>query len=162
MTVPAFAVAGWKNSGKTTLVERLVAHLTAEGFRVGTIKHSHDAFLMDIEGTDSWRHRQAGAQAVAMMGPNGFALSQSGSEPPLALVLERMESCDVVILEGGKNAALPLIEVVADPQREAIRDRNPHVFAVACDEPLGTALPVFPRDDTAGLARLALQRLALR
>ena len=161
MTPPAFAVAGWKDSGKTTLVERLVAHLTARGMNVGTVKRSHDAFLMDVEGTDTDRHRRAGARSVAMIGPNGWTLARSGGEPAIETVLAAMTESDVVVVEGLKRGALPTIEVVADPSGEPIRAFNPHVFAVACDDALAADLPVLRRDDIAGLAELALARLGL-
>ena len=162
MSVPAFAVAGWKDSGKTTLVERLVAHLSAEGFAVGTVKRSHDAFLMDVAGTDTDRHRSAGARKVAMVGPNGWTLATTGPEPSLAEVLSAMRDCDLVIVEGGKRADLPLIEVVADPAQPAIREANPNVFAVASDLEIDCTLPFFRRSEVAELADLALQRLDLR
>ena len=62
MTHRVFGITGWKNSGKTTLVERLVAELTRRGWRVSTVKHAHHAFDIDKEGTDSFRHRAAGAR----------------------------------------------------------------------------------------------------
>ena len=67
-----FGVVGWKNNGKTTLVERLVAHLTAPGYRVSTVKHAHHEVDLDQPGKDSWRHREAGA-----------ARGGAGHRPPL-------------------------------------------------------------------------------
>ena len=58
---PAIGVAGWKNSGKTTLVTRLIAELTRRGFKVATVKHAHHDFQIDDAETDSARHRRAGA-----------------------------------------------------------------------------------------------------
>ena len=64
MTAPVFGVTGWKNSGKTTLVEALVRELTGRGWRIATVKHAHHDFDIDKEGTDSFRHRKAGARAL--------------------------------------------------------------------------------------------------
>ena len=61
MSQPVLGVTGWKNSGKTTLVERLVAELVRRGRRISTVKHAHHDFDIDVTGTDSFRHRQAGA-----------------------------------------------------------------------------------------------------
>jgi hypothetical protein len=60
-------VAGFKNSGKTTLVEKLVSHLTGLGYRISTVKHAHHSFDIDHEGRDSFRHRKAGATEVAVI-----------------------------------------------------------------------------------------------
>ena len=158
---PAFAVAGWKNSGKTTLVERLVAHFTEAGLAVGTVKRSHDAFLMDSDGTDTDRHRRAGAKRVAMVGPNGWTLATVDPEPPIDAVLAAFDGCDLVVAEGFKNGPLPTIEVTSGDDAAPIRERNGNVFAVACDVPIESALPVLRRDDIVGLAALALARLGL-
>src|SRR5690606_142191 len=83
-------VIGWKNSGKTTLVERLVAELVARGWKVSTVKHAHHAFDIDHEGTDTFRHRAAGASEVAIVSRRRWALMhelREKSEPPLADIL---------------------------------------------------------------------------
>lgn len=77
-------VAGFKNSGKTTLVERLVANLTGRGFHVSTVKHAHHSFDIDHEGRDSFRHRRAGAKEVAVISRDRTAVIHElrGEEPP--------------------------------------------------------------------------------
>ena len=62
-----YGVVGWKNSGKTTLMERLVANIVGRGLSVSTVKHAHHAFDVDHPGKDSWRHRAAGAQEVLVL-----------------------------------------------------------------------------------------------
>ncbi|MBM7331497.1 molybdopterin-guanine dinucleotide biosynthesis protein B, partial [Agrobacterium sp. S2] len=74
MTHKLFGITGWKNSGKTTLTEKLVRCLTERGYRIATIKHAHHNFDIDQEGTDSWRHRQAGAAEVAIVSERRFAI----------------------------------------------------------------------------------------
>ena len=66
MTTAVIGVAGWKNSGKTTLIVRLVTELRRRGYRVATVKHAHHDFDIDKPGADSFRHRQAGAMEVAI------------------------------------------------------------------------------------------------
>ena len=68
-----FGITGWKNSGKTTLTERLVTELSRRGFRIATVKHAHHDFDIDQPGTDSFRHRAAGAAAVPPWPP--FSIS---------------------------------------------------------------------------------------
>ena len=156
------AVAGWKDSGKTTLVERLVGHFAARGFSVATVKHSHDAFLMDRPGTDTDRHRRAGAAQVAMVGSNGWTLARSEPEPSLDAVLAALHPADLVVVEGYKRSSLPKIEVIADEQAEAIWRTDREVFAVASELTDPTCpLPRFPRDDIAALADAMLAHLRM-
>ena len=75
-------VAGFKNSGKTTLVEKLVRHLTAQGYKVSTIKHAHHSFDIDHEGRDSFRHRKAGASQVAVISKEGAEMRTKFSACP--------------------------------------------------------------------------------
>jgi molybdenum cofactor guanylyltransferase/molybdopterin-guanine dinucleotide biosynthesis protein MobB len=157
-------VAGWKNSGKTTLVERLVAELVGRGFRVATVKHSHHHDLsVEAEGTDSARHRRAGASAVALLSPTRWAILRDasavvwheGPEPPLAAVVAHLAPADIVIVEGLKGAPIPKIEVRGAGQGEGppLAERDPLVFAIADDRgEAGTGVATFSRDDVAGIA----------
>src|SRR5439155_26506328 len=98
-------VAGFKNAGKTTLVEKLVAELARRGFSISTVKHAHHSFDIDHEGRDSFRHRKAGATEVAVVSANRWAIIhelRKEEEPRLADVLAKMAACDLVIVEGYK------------------------------------------------------------
>jgi molybdenum cofactor guanylyltransferase/molybdopterin-guanine dinucleotide biosynthesis protein MobB len=158
-------VAGWKNSGKTTLVERLVAELVGRGFRVATVKHSHHHDLSaEARGTDSARHRRAGASAVALLSPARWAILRGDGpavvwheepEPPLAAVIAQLGPADIVIVEGLKGAPIPKIEVRGAGQGEGppLAGRDPLVFAVADDSgAAGAGVATFSRDDVAGIA----------
>ncbi|MEJ1158077.1 molybdopterin-guanine dinucleotide biosynthesis protein B [Prosthecomicrobium sp. N25] len=164
---PVFGVTGWKNSGKTTMVERLVAELTRRGRRVSTVKHAHHLVDVDQKGRDSWRHREAGAVEVALVGGQRWALMhelRGAEEPGLAEILARLSPCDLVIVEGYKREGHPKLEV---RRREAVRhDRlsavDPTVVAVAADHPQeGETIPVFGLDDIAAIADL-IERTVLR
>jgi molybdopterin-guanine dinucleotide biosynthesis protein MobB len=116
---PAIGVAGWKNSGKTTLVTRLVAELSRRGFKVATVKHAHHAFRIDDAETDSARHRRAGAAQVAIVSARRWALVRelgADPEPTLDEMIGRLDSCDLVIVEGYKRAPIPKIEVRRRPR----------------------------------------------
>ena len=113
MTQRVFGITGWKNSGKTTLTERLVAELTRRGWKVSTVKHAHHDFDIDKEGTDSFRHRQAGASEVAIVSGRRWALMhelRGEDEPPLDVVLARLAPCDLVLVEGYKRESHKKIE----------------------------------------------------
>jgi molybdopterin-guanine dinucleotide biosynthesis protein B len=155
---PLIGIAGWKNSGKTTLAERLVAELTRRGFSVATVKHAHHDFQIDDAATDSARHRRAGAGQVAIVSGQRWALVhelRGAPEPSLAEVVARLEPCDLVLVEGYKSAAIPKIEVRrrAAASHVPLADRDSQVVAIATDQP-GAAggLPEFALDDIAGIA----------
>jgi molybdopterin-guanine dinucleotide biosynthesis adapter protein len=159
-------VAGFKNSGKTTLVEKLVRHLTAQGFKISTVKQAHHSFDIDHEGRDSFRHRKAGASQVAVISKERAAIIHElrGEEPPtLDQVLAQLAPCDLVIVEGYKRDAHDKIEVrdVA-LNHPALAGDDPTVVAIAANGSLTSApVPVFNRDDVAALAGFILKHTKL-
>lgn len=159
-------VAGFKNAGKTTLVEKLVQHLTAEGYRVSTVKHAHHSFDIDHEGRDSFRHRKAGASEVAVISRERTAIIhelRGEAEPTLEMVLSTLKPCDLVIVEGYKRDAHDKIEVrnlALDPPELAGED--PTVVAIAATGAIANApVPVFDRDDVTSLAAFIINHLKL-
>lgn len=160
MSAPlVFGVVGWKNAGKTTLVEKLVAELVRRGLRVNTIKHGHHDLDVDQPGRDSYRHRAAGATEVAVVGGHRYAIMREQEEPTLAEVLARLAPADLVLIEGYKREPHRKIEVRAGGEPMAPQDST--IVAVACDEPptAGQSLPWFRRDDIAGIADLVVRLL---
>src|SRR3990167_11316501 len=93
-----FGVTGWKNAGKTTLTERLVAEFVRRGWRVSTIKHAHHDVDIDRPGTDSYRHRAAGAGEVALVGGQRYAIMCEIPEPSISEVLARLAPADLVLI----------------------------------------------------------------
>ncbi len=169
MSRKVFGIAGWKNSGKTTLVERLVRELSGRGWRIATIKHAHHAFDIDHEGTDSFRHRAAGAAEVAIVSARRWALihelADPGDEPPLGEVLARLSPCDLVIVEGYKREGHPKIEVRRRDARqtEPLAPGDPSIVAVAADHAADTgALPCFDLDAIADIADFVERAVGLR
>lgn len=158
---PVFGVTGWKNAGKTTLVERLVAEFVRRGWRVSTIKHAHHDVDIDQPGRDSFRHRQAGASEVAVVGGRRYAIMREQAEPGLAEVLARLAPADLVLIEGYKREPHPKIEVRAG-EVESLAARDPAIVALASDtQPSETHLPWFRRDDIAAIADFISGRLSL-
>lgn len=161
-----YGIAGWKNSGKTGLVTRLLAHFTDAGLRVSTIKHAHHAFDVDHDGRDSYRHRQAGAEEVLVASSARVALMtelRGADEPDLEDLIRRLSPVDLVLIEGYKAAPHPKIETFRSATRHApIAERNETIRAIATDAPgMGLDLPEFSLDDTAGIARFIRQELDL-
>jgi molybdopterin-guanine dinucleotide biosynthesis protein B len=147
-----FGITGWKNAGKTTLVERLVAEFVRRGWRVATVKHAHHAADIDKPGTDSFRHRAAGAAEVALVTGARYAIVHEQEEATLAEVLARLAPADLMLVEGFKRDTHPKIEVrSADSEPMVAQEHN--IVAVAADvEPANRTLPWFRRDDIAGIA----------
>ncbi|QPH52825.1 molybdopterin-guanine dinucleotide biosynthesis protein B [Pontivivens ytuae] len=161
-----YGVTGWKNSGKTTLVERLVAEIAGLGFTVSTVKHAHHSFDVDQPGKDSYRHREAGATEVLLASRNRWALMhelRGDEEPPLEALLARLSPVDLVLVEGYKRDRHPKVEAhrVATGQPLIARD-DPTIRAVASDSaPEGLAVPVLPLDDTEAIAAFILREVGL-
>lgn len=162
-----FGITGWKNSGKTTLTERLVTELTHRGWSVSTIKHAHHDFDIDIEGTDSYRHRAAGAGEVAIVSARRWALMhelRDEAEPKLGLILERLAPCDLVLVEGYKREAHWKIEArrLGAKDNTPLAPADPSIVAIATDHPQpDETLPVFDIDDISAIADFIETRLAL-
>jgi len=159
-------VAGFKNSGKTTLVEKLVSELSRRGHRISTVKHAHHSFDIDHEGRDSFRHRKAGAHEVAVVSRHRWAIiHESRDEEPPALdeVLAKLALCDLVIVEGYKRDSHDKIEVrnlaLDHPQ---LAGEDPTVVAIAATGSVsGAPVPVFDRDDVTALASFIERHVGL-
>lgn len=155
---PIIGIAGWKKSGKTTLVTRLIAEFTRRGCKVGTIKHAHHDFQIDEGEADSARHRRAGAGQVAIVSAKRWAIiNELGDvpEPSLEEIISWMGPCDLIIVEGYKRARISKIEVRRKEaaSRDPLADGDPTVRAIAADYAIqDVPLPVFALDDIAGLA----------
>ena len=167
MKLPLLGIVGFKNAGKTTLTEGLVAELTSRGYVVSTIKHAHHGFDIDQEGRDSWRHRHAGACEVAIVSANRWALVhelRGTSEPTLAEVVAKFAPCDLILTEGYKWEQHPKIEVrnlQLDNPRLAERDNT--IIAVAANGAIADCpVPVFDREDVQQIAQFVADRMGLR
>ncbi|MGB1387530.1 MAG: molybdopterin-guanine dinucleotide biosynthesis protein B, partial [Paracoccaceae bacterium] len=129
-----YGVVGWKNAGKTGLMERLVADITGRGFTVSTVKHAHHSFEVDHPGRDSHRHRVAGASEVLLASRNRVALMRElrgAPEPPLADLLGQLAPVDLVLIEGYKREPHPKVEAHrAEPGNSLIAPEDATVRAV--------------------------------
>ncbi len=160
-----YGVTGWKNAGKTGLMERLVAEITGRGFSVSTVKHAHHAFDIDQPGRDSYRHREAGAREVLLASHRRVALMtelRDAPEPPLSELLARLAPVDLVLVEGYKAAAHPKIEAFrAEAGHALLAPRDGTIRAVASDTALELDRPVFDLNDTGAIAGFILKEVGL-
>jgi molybdopterin-guanine dinucleotide biosynthesis adapter protein len=167
VTPALFGVVGWKNSGKTTLVSRLIAELTGRGLKVAAVKHAHHAFDVDQPGRDSYKFRDAGAREVAVVSGKRVAVMhelRDEAEPALEDVLSRLHGSDLILVEGFKRHDHPKIEArrVESVQQDAMGEEFPGIVAIASDHEIETgAVPVFALDDVSGIADLILRSTGL-
>lgn len=161
-----FGVTGWKNSGKTTLVARLVEHFTALGMTVSTVKHAHCDFDIDREGSDSHSHRVAGAKQVMISSNSRWALMNelvNESELELNDLLQHMSPVDIVIVEGFKMGEQPKIQVVrSENNTDVLPAEASPIVAIASDSPLNPKDyncegPVFDLAEVASIADFILR-----
>lgn len=160
-----YGIVGYKNAGKTGLMERLVTEITGRGISVSTLKHAHHTFDVDHPGKDSYRHRQAGAQQVLLASGTRWALMselRGAAEPPLADLLRLLSPVDLVLVEGYKRDAHPKVEAFrAVTGNPLIAPDDPTVRAVASDTALTLDRPVFDLNDTATIADFILSEVGL-
>lgn len=160
-----YGVIGWKNSGKTSLMERLVAEITGRGFRVSTVKHVHHDVDLDQPGKDTFRHRAAGAIETVLASAHRYAIlhEHRGPEPDLTEVLTRLAPVDLVLVEGYKRDSHPKLEVWRrETGHQMIQPEDPLVRAVATDADVGAlAVPVLDLNDTRAIADFVLAEVGL-
>jgi len=126
-------IVGYKKVGKTSLIEKLIAELADRGYRVGTVKHHHSSLPVsfDSAGSDTWRHRQAGATDVVLATPTSLVtIREHLSSPSLNQILSTLGQTDIVLVEGFHKEPLPKIEVISDRYAETLCRHDANLFAI--------------------------------
>ena len=161
-----FGVTGWKNAGKTGLMERLVTEITGRGFTVSTLKHAHHSFDVDHPGKDSHRHRVAGASQVLLASGTRWALMtelRDEPEPTLADLIAKLDPVDLLLVEGYKRDTHPKIEAFrTQTGNPLIALNDPTIKAIATDTPLDINRPQFDLDNTTAVADFILAQVGLQ
>ena len=159
-------IIGWKNSGKTTLITRLLPALRRQGARVSTIKHVHHSIDLDEPGKDTFRHREAGAVDVVLFSDARWAIlherreHELADEPDLNMLMRHMTDVDLVLVEGFKNQPIRKVEIRASEDAEPMANRGiTDIIAVVTDGPPDALLPTFGRDEVEPLSRFLLQNV---
>ena len=150
---PIICIVGRSQTGKTTLIEKLIPLLKQRGFRIGTVKHSHHIFDFDKTGKDSWRHKDAGADTVLVSSPGKIALVKNDQHGTLDDLLTYFGDMDLVITEGFKKERKPKIEVVrAARHSDPLLTSDRHLVAVVSDTQIDVNVPKFGLDDIEKIA----------
>jgi len=164
MSVPIVSFVGRSNSGKTTLIERLIPELVVAGYRVATIKHAGHGFDLDTEGKDSWRHKRAGASTVIVVSKGSLAMfSDVSSEVGVEELRERFvdRDLDLIIAEGWKSEGYPKVVVVRDQLGE-VPVSTDGLLAVVSNMPIELAVPTFHPDEIKRLSELLIRHFPKR
>jgi molybdopterin-guanine dinucleotide biosynthesis protein B len=165
LPLKAIGFIGYSNTGKTTLIEKLIPLFRARGLAVSAIKNAHHGFDMDRPGKDSYRYREAGAGQVLIATGQRWALLTETPQSPATLdeLLAKLAPCDLVIIEGFKSEGqIPRIEVRRTTNTEPpLFPHDPNVIAVAADHVVDTKLPVLDLNDAANIAAFVIDHLKL-
>ena len=160
MAVPIIYFVGRSNSGKTTLIERVIPQLVQAGYKVATVKHAGHGFDLDTEGKDSWRHKRAGASSVMVLSKGSMAMFADVSDQMnVEEVRDRFldDTYDLIIAEGWKHENYPKIVIIREQIGE-ISVSAEGLLAVVSDKPVDLAVPLFGLDDVVGVAALIMRR----
>ena len=152
---PIVSIVGKSESGKTTLMEKLIAELKSRGYRVATVKHAPQESSFDEPGKDSWRHTQAGSEAAVVSTPDKLVLIKPlNKEASFEQIVHLLgEDYDIILTEGFSQGDAPKIEVHRQ-QAGPLLAKVKKLAAIATDEPLETKTRQFALDDVKGLADL--------
>lgn len=155
--IPIVSIVGKSDSGKTTLIEKIVPELVRRGYRVTTVKHDLHGFEIDRKGKDSWRHKRAGAQGVIISSPQKVALVRDVDED---MSLEELrdsfgQDADLILSEGFKKDVQPKIEVFRkEAHGELLCTKQDNLVAIATNQPFDVGVPCLDLDDAKGIADL--------
>lgn len=159
--IPVVSIVGRSNTGKTTLIEKLITELKRRGYRVGTIKHNSHGFDIDHEGKDSWRHKKAGAQVTIIASPHRVAVIEDVDKDYEIWELKDryIRDVDIILSEGFKVNPHPKIEVVRSALRhEPLCTKEDNLIAVAGDRPVDRGVPFLDMNDAARIVDLIEKR----
>jgi molybdopterin-guanine dinucleotide biosynthesis protein B len=164
MSIPILCFVGRSNSGKTTLIERLIPELVKAGYKVATVKHAGHGFDLDTEGKDSWRHKRAGASTVMVLSKGSLAMfSDVNDDIKLSELRDRFldQSLDLIIAEGWKSEGFPKIVVVRDQLGEVPVSQD-GLLAVLSNRKIDVTVPLIDPDDIPTLATLIIKQFPLK
>jgi molybdopterin-guanine dinucleotide biosynthesis protein MobB len=159
--IPIVSVVGRSDSGKTTLIEKLIPELVTRGYRVATIKHDVHGFDMDHEGKDSWRHKHAGARISIISSPWKIGIVEDvDKDHELAEIRDRyIHNVDIILSEGYKRNSHPKIEVFRSVMNhELLCTQGDNLLAIASDRPFDLGVPCVDINDVNALAEIIVQQ----
>jgi len=150
---PIICVAGKSESGKTTLIEKLIPELKRRGYRIGSIKHTCQAFDVDKKGKDSWRHRKAGADIVVIASTDKIAMIKDNDCNSLDCLKKYFNDVDLIIAEGYSKENIDKIEILRKASgKEPLCLGDSKLIALVTDSDTGHNVPNFGLEEIDHLA----------
>lgn len=161
MIVPIVSIVGQSQSGKTTLVECLIAEFKKRGYCVAVVKHACKEFEMDKQGKDTWRYAQAGSDVVVISAPQRLAMlkPQANNDSIDDVIRLLGQDYDITLVEGFHGGRIPKIEVHRKELNKDLRCSVEEVEAVVTDEPLEIDRPQFGWDQIPAIADFIAERI---
>ena len=159
--IKVIGVVGWKDVGKTFFATEIIKLLVSKKFKVGSIKHAHHDFDIDQDGTDSFKHRNAGSNQVIISSSKRWAKiieNNNKKEKNLDQLIKEFQEIDIVIVEGFKKENHPKIEIIAK-NSQIINSELKNVIAFVSDEMLNSNIPVFKKNDIKSLVKFIIKKL---
>ena len=152
--IPVVAIVGKSQSGKTTVIEKLIPEFKRRGYRVAAVKHAHAGVEMDIPGKDTWRFTQAGSDVVGIVSSSKITIFKNTTvEPDIHEIIRALgNDYDIVLVEGFKKNKIPKIEVHRSELGEGLACSDSELSAVITDVELRTRLPQFNVQDIEQIA----------
>jgi molybdopterin-guanine dinucleotide biosynthesis protein B len=153
--IPIVSIVGKSDSGKTTLIEKLLPELTRRGYRIATVKHDIHGFEVDREGKDSWRHKQAGAHTVVISSPKKVALIRDvETDLTLEEIREKLiQDVDLILSEGYKKDVQPKIEIFRkEKHKQLLCTKEDNLVAIVSNKKFKVGVSCFFLDDIKGVA----------
>ncbi len=147
-------IVGKSNSGKTTLLEKLITHLTQKGYKIGSVKHAHSGFEMDKEGKDSWRHKKAGAASTLVISEDKIAIVKDDRTSYLEKMQFYLSDNDIILAEGFKRQNLPKIEIFRrqSVHKEPLCSGDENLIAFVTNSDYKLDVPTFGIEDIIEIA----------
>ncbi len=158
---PIISIVGKSESGKTTLLEGLIANLKQRGYKVAVIKHAAEDFELDIVNKDSWRFSQAGSEVSAVTSVHKLAVFKNIAYDLSPQELSQFigSDYDLILTEGFKQSNHPKIEVHRKKQGKELLSQPEQLLAVVTDEPLKVAVPQFSRNEVPKIVDLIVSTM---
>jgi len=154
-------IVGWKNVGKTYFATEIIKLLVSKGYKVGSIKHAHHDFDIDIPGSDSFKHREAGSNQVIISSSKRWAKifeNNNKKEKNLTELIKEFQDIDITVVEGFKKENHPKIEIIGK-NSQSINKEIKNVIAIVSDEISNSNITVFKKNDIEGLVEFIIKKL---
>lgn len=149
------SIIGKSNSGKTTLIERLIPELKKRDYKVATVKHDAHSFEVDKVGKDSWRHKNAGAEVTLVSSAKKVAIfADVDKDTSLECLCERyIDGVDIVLTEGYRMSKYPKIEAIrVDDEGTLLCDNTDNLIAIVSDFQFDRGVPIIKPDSISEVA----------